>query len=576
MLKTDNRIKKIDQRLFWLTGIYFLVMSIITFYFLYRNQIIFRGADVQFHVNRIEELFHNLKNGNWFPMISTYSANQVGIATNTYYPAFFLYLFAFLRFLPLSPITVVYLGIMFFNLLTFIISFYTYKDFDGSWKKAFIFSNIYFFSAYRFLDILNRFDIAEFIALTFIPLVFWSFYKITFRNDYSKWMWLAISMASVLSAHILTAILIVVTMLAVLVINFKEINDIGAVLVSYCKAVGAFLCLTIGFIYSFLHSYLTSDVKMPKEFLFSDTATQLSNFINNSLSNNISGNLTTFNMGLVSLIILIAGGIAFNKLTKLYRKFYITSLIVTVLSTTLIPWSLMQNTPVSLLQFPFRLFVIANFFIALVGTEIISNFKFRYTILVCILGLYVLNVSSIQNFVNTRSNFPTLRKPFKPDASLHERYNIKVDRKTYFNLIKINPNRDYVPINVKKSDDANYRNGLKIYGHRLMINGHWTEQKLKVNSIPNGAVYKIKTSEKVRIALPFYVYNKNNYKVYVNNKVSHWDINDMNTVSLNVNRNSRVKVKYVLTTLQKITIGISVLSLLIIIALLCLRLVSYM
>ena len=52
-------------------------------------------------------------------MISTYSANQVGIATNVYYPALFLYMFALLRFLPVSPITAIYLGLMVINLVPF-------------------------------------------------------------------------------------------------------------------------------------------------------------------------------------------------------------------------------------------------------------------------------------------------------------------------------------------------------------------------------------------------------------------------------------------------------------------------
>jgi hypothetical protein len=570
---TEKKRIKMNKKVFWLTSIYFLILSVLTFYFLYRGQIIYRGTDIQFHANRIEEIFHNLKNGNWLPMISTYSANQVGIATNIYYPALFLYPFALLRFLALSPITVVYLGIMLFNFLTFIISFYTFKDFDGSWKKAFIFANIYFFSAYRFLDILNRFDISEFIALTFIPLVFWAFYKITFRNEYTGWIWLAVAMASIVYAHILTGLIVVVTMLTLVITNFKKINNISLVLIAYCKSVVVFLGLTVGFIYSFLHSYLMINVKMPKEFLFKDTATQLDKFINNSLANNISGNLTTFNMGIVSLGILIVGGIIFNKLSTLYKKIYLISLLTTLLTTTLIPWSLVQNTPLSLLQFPFRLFVIAGFFIALVGTEIVSRFKFRYATLVCILGLYVLNVSLVQNFVSARSDFPTLKKQFKPNASTHDRFNIKVDRASYFNLIKVNPNRDYVPVNPKKTDESNYRTNLKIYDHRLMINGHWTEQKLKTNSIPNGVIYNVKAKDNMRIALPFYVYNKENYKVYVNGKVSKWKVNDMNTVSLNINSDSQVRIQYSLTSLQKIAITVSILSFLLVILILLVKLI---
>ncbi len=549
-------VTKGKRHLPFIIALYFIIMSILTFYFLYRGHVIYRGADVQFHINRIEELYQNLRHGNMFPMISTYSANQVGIATNVYYPALFLYMFALLRFLPVSPITAIYLGLMVINLVTFLIAYYTFKDFSGSRKKAFIFANLYFFSTYRFLDILNRFDISEFIALTFIPLVFWAFYKILFKNEFDKWIWLAAGMGALLYSHILTALIVTITMGLLMVFNVNSLSNFPSVIKAYLKAVVLFLGLSSAFIYSFLVNYLHTPVKMPKEFLFSNTAMQLGTFVNNSISNNITGNASTFNMGIVALLILIIGAFRFNTFSKLYKKIYVVSVVTTLLSTNLFPWSLLQNTPVSLLQFPFRVFVVATFFIALLGVELVNELRIKHVALLLVAILYIFNISSTQNFINTRKDFPTLQHAFAPNASLKERYNIKVDRKTYFKLIKVNPNRDYVPINKKQSSNKNYQNGLKIYDHYLMRDGRWTNKKVDFTSIPNGMIFKL-NGESGHVSLPFYLYNKTNYKVYVDGKRAKWDTSQMKTLTVNLHHNSRVKVLYSLNEMQKLSIAIS-------------------
>ncbi|MBU7564410.1 hypothetical protein KGP45_09885 [Pediococcus ethanolidurans] len=94
---------------------YYILISILTFWFLSQNGYIYIGADAQFHINRIEELAANLKLNNLFPFISTFSANKVGIGTNIFYPGLWLYPFALLRLCISNPIHAVYTGLMLIN-----------------------------------------------------------------------------------------------------------------------------------------------------------------------------------------------------------------------------------------------------------------------------------------------------------------------------------------------------------------------------------------------------------------------------------------------------------------------------
>lgn len=75
--------------------IFFITLSIWFIYPLQKSGVIYFGDDMEFHVNRILELINNLKRGNIYPYIYTYTFDKIGYPLGMFYPWITLLPFAF-------------------------------------------------------------------------------------------------------------------------------------------------------------------------------------------------------------------------------------------------------------------------------------------------------------------------------------------------------------------------------------------------------------------------------------------------------------------------------------------------
>jgi len=540
--------------------IYFGIISFLTFWFLSRNGYIYTGTDAQFHINRLEELVSNYKLHNFFPFVSTFSANRVGIGTNIFYPALWLVPFVFFRLIMQNPIHAIYAGLMLINFLTCIISFFTFKSFSKSRFKAFIFTNLYFFSTYRWIDILNRFDISEFIALTIIPLVFWSFYETVYK-DSRKWLWLAVSMALLLYAHILSFLIITCFLLIVFLVNFRQVPNIKQTFLSLSYSAFIFLLLTVRFLFTFIKTYLTSNIQSPRPFELSETALSIGNLFHSTLSNSIVGPSSGFNLGLITFAILILVYRYFRYLPSLYKQLTCWLAICLIFSTNLFPWLLLQNTGIAMIQFPWRLFIIANFLLNVIGAEIFSFVKIKNATTYLVLTLMFLSLGSISQFVSVQQHDKTMNKAFIPYESLKKRYSIKINRKAYRYLTVTNPNKDYIPLNSKFTNNQNRHMYDQVVLQQMIL--YYKPVAIhQYKSIPNGIIWETpKIGRTTTVSMPFYIYQKHNYRVWVNDKRVKFNIDRYKLLKLKLGgTNNKVKIQYFPTLAQKSSIAISIFS----------------
>ncbi|WP_238334052.1 hypothetical protein, partial [Companilactobacillus halodurans] len=84
----------------------------------------------------------------------------------------------------------------------------------------------------------------------------------------------------------------------------------------------------------------------------------------------VEGN--TYNIGLIILLALIAGIFLFRKFSRTYQAIYLVFLATFLLSTSLFPWHILQNTPIEVIQFPYRLLMFVTLFGAIVATRIVE------------------------------------------------------------------------------------------------------------------------------------------------------------------------------------------------------------
>lgn len=545
--------------------VYFFIISIVMFWPIHNATHLFAGHDIRFHLTRIEELYHALASGSFQSYISTFTGNRLGIANGIFYPNLFIYLFAGVKFLVHDPIKAVYVGVWIINLLTLLISYFTYKAYSKSSFKAFIFANIYGLSTYRYIDILTRFDLGEYFALMILPVVLWSFYEITYHKQYKDWPWLGLSMAGILYSHLLTLAILTAFLAIVFVISLigGKIASFKATFKSYVMAVISFILLGAGFLVSFIETYRMGPIKHPWASILSDRAYDPSGLFNASLNNSLLG---CFSLGIMSIVIIVVGLLVFKKLNWLNKDIFIIAGVLLVLSTKLFPWGYFQRAPFTLLQFPFRLLILANILLAIVGTEVFSLFDPKKLIFLLVPFMILTQIASVSNFANIRYTQPhsLLTKPMKrPYQRLHSKHPL-YDLKSYKILTQYGNNySDYIPWPKENTDKQNITNFKKMTMHPYYYNGKKQGTVKNIKSIANGVIMKLKMKRaNSKVTLPFYLYNIKNYQLTVNGKAQKPRYNKYHNLiaSLKKGKNT-IQIEYVPAKSQLVASCISIISL---------------
>lgn len=348
---------------------YLIIASIM--YFVFQNKSVWYGDDVYYQFQRIQGISKSLKEG-LFPSISTINFGEIGYAVNIFYPWITLLPFGIVSLFNSNPISAFYMALFFYFVVSLLISHYSMYEFSGSHLQAVIFTLIYNFSTYRLIDSLSRAALAEYIATIFLPLCFLGFYETFFRN-YHKWYLFALGFSAVVLTHVLTTFMTILIFIIFLLINLMRIKPFKEHAVAAVKAVITTILLTSLYTGPFILEELFQKFPKPDPQILKGL--ELAKFLKVTLQSNASrfveGNL--YNPGLVILVILIVGIFYFRKFNRINKQIYSAGLLIFLISTNLFPWHILQNTPISVIQYPYRLLIFATLFAAVSGSLIIKT-----------------------------------------------------------------------------------------------------------------------------------------------------------------------------------------------------------
>lgn len=554
--RINNFFNKRSTQIYLL--IYFLIISILMFWPIRHSSYLYFGHDLQYHINRIEELYHTLAAGNAFSFVSTFTNNHLGVANNTFYPDLFLYLFAGLKFLIHNPIKAIYVGVWVINFATLLVSYFTYHAYSKSGLKAFIFANIYGLSTYRYIDILTRFDLGEYIALMFLPIVFWSFYEITYAGKDKYWPWLAVSIAGILYSHILTLVITVLFLAVVFICSSFKLPSFKASVISAIKAVVLFILLGTGFLFSFIKMYMTGPIEHPFAPVLIDRAYWTSNVFDASLNNSL---FRTFNLGVLSVVIIVAGLLTYHKLNEFNKNLFIVIGILLLLTTKLFPWDFLQKNPYTVIQFPFRFLLIANLLLAVLGTEIFSQFRPQKVLLLLIPFLLITSVANVRVFKNDRDKQAVM---YEPNKHPYDRLNFKYKRYdlTSYRLLteKGDHYYDYAPWPKGLTDKQKYENFKRLTLHKFTYDDNQGTVK-QIQPFANGVKMTVNLKKGSQATLPFYLYNTKNYHLQVNGQKQATKYNAYHNLSAKLKKGKNtVSIQYVPTVGQLLSVWVSIIS----------------
>lgn len=376
----------------------------------YLNNITIYAHDLGYHLNRIIEISKNLEMNVFPSFIHSGLLNNLGYANSIFYPELFLYIPAFLMLiLDLHVYTAYKIFLILITFFTFTITYISTKEIFKNKQIAWISSLLYIFSLYRLTDIYVRGAVGEILAFMFIPLLFYGLYEIIFKYN-NRWWILPLALFGIANSHILTFILVIPIVILMCLANIKEFIKNKNKLINLIIAIVVSIVICMGVFVPIIEQKINDKFYLDEEFLeLSETVKQRANSISMILSSrlksgdavNSSINQNEMSEGIGAILLILTSLIFFRKgINYKENKFEIQLIvlgsILCLITTKLFPWEKLSF--LNILQFPFRLNIIATICFVWVGAksfyEVVENKKdstIIITIFILVISGYALN-----------------------------------------------------------------------------------------------------------------------------------------------------------------------------------------
>ena len=341
-------------------------------YSVLKRDFVWNGDDVYYHFQRIMGISDNFTDGLLTSNISTSNFDKIGYGVNIFYPWLTLIPFQLIFHVSGDRIGAYYLGLLFYFFVSFLISHYSMKQFSKNTSMAVIFAIVYNFSTYRLIEVFSRAAVAEYIATIFLPLCFLGLYQIFF-GDSKRWKPLAIGLSLIIFSHVLSVFMCLMMFFIVLILFVTKIKWSKLRVLNFIKAVVTTVLATLIFTVPFLmeESFEKYGVPDPMKLAGQDLSKLIWFSFKNTSNRMIEGNI--YNIGLLLIVTLFVGILAFRKFDKLFKAIYILFILTFILSSNVFPWHLLQNTPIQVIQFPFRILMFTTLFGSAITARILVN-----------------------------------------------------------------------------------------------------------------------------------------------------------------------------------------------------------
>lgn len=167
----------------------------------------YAGHDGLFHINRLEGIVKAFEDHQFLTYVYPYTNNGYGYGLSLFYCDFFLYPFALIYKIGVPLITSYVLMICFYSCLSiFSIMWVSSRIFEKNKFAPYIATVLYTFCNYHLADLFVRNALGEILSITFIPFVFYSLYKIFIKKE-DAWISLGLSYGALALCHNITLLI---------------------------------------------------------------------------------------------------------------------------------------------------------------------------------------------------------------------------------------------------------------------------------------------------------------------------------------------------------------------------------
>ncbi|HEM5998343.1 TPA: hypothetical protein U2B30_001782 [Streptococcus suis] len=507
------------------------------------------GDDLSFHLNRMLSL-ENV----WESPINFKYFYGIGSSVNLFYP--FLTYYPFYIFYKFTGS--IYWGFIIFQILlanlTFLISYYSASTIfnsgvhksNNSHFYALIFAILYTFSNYRLDNIINRFATGEYLAQTFIPLVFMGLYVLlVYETSNKHYYFLPIGISLIVYSHILS---FVITAILVGTIFFSVIfftNDRVVRGWNFVKSILIAILLSSFQLIIMLEQFFSNKIMSPSIYSLNDSTKPFTDLfaISGAISHNHLGIMIVFSFTFLVIFAFL------RKIDKLEFYLLIISLLLILLQSDFTHYPDTSKL-LGIIQFIWRLESFVTLFVLFAISHLLYRIKLKKVstiVIVVLLSITIPNmVISLNNRVDT--GIDTLNYMINDDNS------DKV-------INGVHKASDYI---IHSSTDKQSLEGFQEkINHKVFIENSSEEIPSKLKFDKNYSVINVYVDKlKENIEIPFYLFK--GVIVRVDGEVQITRMSNKGAPVVEVNQGEHeIIISYQKTWFYRISAIISILSTLI-------------
>ena len=394
--------------------------------------------------------------------------------------------------------------------------------------------------------------------MTFIPLILWGLYEIICGN-YKKWHIIAIGYICLIMSHLLSAVLMLITIIIFLIIYHKRIIK-EPVRLTYLSIAGAVsLIVSGGFLFPLIEQMLSN------QFYYNIIYPNMSHDSSFSLIRIMQGLFNGFSKAeseqLPSVGVLLTIPIITrifidkkNHLLKTIDSITIIGFCYIFAVSNLFPWNIYPFKVLNIIQFPSRLYLFVSFFFAVSGAyylNILTTNKRTKTI--CIFVFITLTT-----FMLAR-NGKTFQEPEYLEN--HQRFTPIACASNYYHLVGVEYVSTKFPMEPKSEDNPVYNFPDIKYIEKRRDKINFKQNSTQINNYQrkwNTTIANITIPEPDILEFPLFFYK--GYTATLNDKKIDVTESSLGLVEMKINESGEVKVWYAGTPVQKISFYISLVS----------------
>ncbi|WP_239256919.1 6-pyruvoyl-tetrahydropterin synthase-related protein [Listeria ilorinensis] len=406
------------------------------------------GDDRYFHLARSEYWYQLLRHFKPYSYGDFYTFRRVGYPLDAFYPMFTFYPMAVIRLVVVSPINAYYLFLLLLNIVTGCICYYIGQRMWGNRWGSVIFTLIYMLGYYRIMCIFQRAAVGEILAMAFMPLCVFGFYKIIDKKKPS-FIVLGVAMTLVAYSHVISIMLAVLLLLLLFLFYVKDFFTSWKISRRLLYSILLFCVLTLVYLGPALEQMSGRMLHPAYQPILEDTKIALDELMAASFNNDASAEYL-YSLGIVLLLVLLVGVFFFFKLSR-FGKALMCASVILLLFMTCMNFTILQDSFFAQIQFVWRMLGIISVSLAFVAGELLSKVSWsvcgKSSIVLFSAMIIILSFYQVKTILNTsQTAYP---KQDKVSIS-EENYDSQLESMYIYDYLTDNMNDQRDSINEKK------------------------------------------------------------------------------------------------------------------------------